>query len=91
MPYRIVLKGRVQGVGGRAYCRQYARHLGLSGSATNLADGSVQVLIATDDEKIAKEYIFCLRSDPARVHFYGSITDVHCSPYNGPMLGDYTF
>ncbi len=91
MAYRIVLEGRVQGVGGRAYCSKYARSLGLSGSATNLPDGSVQVLLATEDEKMVREYIMCLRSNPAGVHFYGSITDIRYSQFNGPLRGDYTF
>lgn len=91
MPYRIVLKGRVQGVGGRAYCSHYARHLGLSGSATNLPDGSLQVLLATDDEKMVKEYTVCLRSDPLGVRFFGSITEIQFSSFNGSLCGDYNF
>lgn len=36
--------GRVQGVGFRAWVRLRAGELGLSGSATNLADGRVEVV-----------------------------------------------
>lgn len=36
--------GRVQGVGFRAWVRMKATRLGLDGSATNLADGRVEVV-----------------------------------------------
>ena len=36
--------GWVQGVGFRAWVRRKARELGLAGSATNLADGRVEVV-----------------------------------------------
>jgi acylphosphatase len=38
------VSGRVQGVGFRDYVRSRARRLGLVGSATNLADGRVEVV-----------------------------------------------
>jgi acylphosphatase len=38
------VEGRVQGVGFRYWTRVQARTLGLSGSATNLPDGSVAVV-----------------------------------------------
>lgn len=41
--YRVV--GSVQGVGYRAFARRTAIALGLSGSARNLADGSVEVVV----------------------------------------------
>lgn len=39
-----VVKGRVQGVGFRWWTRARALELGLRGSATNLADGRVEVV-----------------------------------------------
>lgn len=38
------VEGRVQGVGFRYWARARARALGLSGSATNLPDGRVEVI-----------------------------------------------
>jgi acylphosphatase len=38
------VSGRVQGVGFRAFVRQHAISLGLTGYAKNLADGRVEVL-----------------------------------------------
>lgn len=45
---RIVLGGRVQGVGFRAATRAEAQALGLCGHARNLADGRVEVLAEGD-------------------------------------------
>lgn len=39
------VKGRVQGVGFRWWTRARALELGLAGSATNLADGRVEVVV----------------------------------------------
>lgn len=45
-PVRLTawVSGRVQGVGFRAWVRHNACDLGLAGSATNLADGRVEVV-----------------------------------------------
>lgn len=40
---RLIVRGRVQGVGFRYYVREYARQLDLSGKVRNLSDGSVEV------------------------------------------------
>jgi acylphosphatase len=41
---RYVASGRVQGVGYRAFAARVARSLGLTGAATNLDDGRVEVV-----------------------------------------------
>jgi acylphosphatase len=45
-PVRLTawVEGRVQGVGFRWWVRSQARRLGLTGTATNLADGRVRVI-----------------------------------------------
>ncbi len=91
MAYKLILQGRVQGVGGRAYCRNYAVKLKIRGSATNLSDGSVQVLLNTDDESLVREYATCLKDDPLGLYFYGTITSIKMHPYTGRMQGDYNF
>ena len=54
--------GRVQGVGFRWWTRARALELGLTGSATNLADGRVQV-IAEGPRSALDELLAKLRSD----------------------------
>ncbi|MCJ0825374.1 acylphosphatase [Luteimonas sp. 50] len=49
---RFLARGRVQGVCFRAGTRDQARRLGLRGHASNLADGSVEVLAAGDPASI---------------------------------------
>ncbi len=55
---RLVVSGRVQGVFYRDGCRQQATALGVAGSAANLADGSVEVVLegAADDVRQVVEW-----------------------------------
>jgi len=41
----LIVKGRVQGVFYRAFTRDIATHIGLSGWVRNLSDGSVEALL----------------------------------------------
>jgi acylphosphatase len=50
---RIVVSGRVQGVGFRWFVRQAARELGLAGRVRNLPDGTVEVAVAGPEEALA--------------------------------------
>lgn len=65
-----LVKGRVQGVGFRWWTRARALELGLRGSATNLADGRVQV-VAEGPEPALQSLLALLRggSAPGRVDF----------------------
>lgn len=64
------VKGRVQGVGFRWWTRARALELGLTGSATNLADGRVQV-VAEGPEPALRALLDLLRGGtaPGRVEF----------------------
>lgn len=48
----ILVRGRVQGVGYRAFVRRHALDLGLAGYAENLPDGRVEVLLEGDRREI---------------------------------------
>jgi acylphosphatase len=56
--------GRVQGVGFRWWTRARALELGLTGSATNLADGRVQV-VAEGSRETAERLLELLRGTTA--------------------------
>ena len=57
-------KGRVQGVGYRAFCAHEATLHGIDGYAKNLPDGRVEVL-AEGDESQLRRFIDRLREGPA--------------------------
>jgi acylphosphatase len=48
-----VVSGHVQGVGYRWFVRELASAAGLSGSATNLPDGRVEVVLEGDDDAVS--------------------------------------
>ncbi|HOF13158.1 MAG TPA: acylphosphatase [Spirochaetota bacterium] len=91
MAKRLILHGVVQGVFCRYYCSETAKHLGLHGSASNLPDGTVEVLLDTDDNTRLEAFIQALKTNPYDIRFYGSISTVDISDYHGTIRGDYRF
>jgi len=55
--------GRVQRVGYRRYALELAQELGLAGYAKNLPDGSVQILVQGEEEKLTR-FLELVRSPP---------------------------
>jgi acylphosphatase len=62
------VKGQVQGVGFRWWTRARALELGLTGSATNLADGRVEV-VAEGSREACEALLGLLPTGPGRVDF----------------------
>ena len=62
---RLVVRGRVQGVGFRAWTVRTARALGISGWVRNRRDGSVEILAAGSAEALARLADACQRGPPA--------------------------
>lgn len=62
------VKGHVQGVGFRWWTRARALELGLAGSATNLADGRVEV-VAEGPREACEALLALLPTGPGRVEF----------------------
>lgn len=58
---RLVIMGRVQGVGYRAWVAYKATELGLSGWVRNRPDGSVEALIAGDIASVEELSRLCRR------------------------------
>jgi acylphosphatase len=90
MAKELILSGRVQGVLCRNYCSQYGAKMGIKGAASNLYDGTVQVLLDCDDIKAA-QYVKAIKENPFRMRFYGKIEDVRIGDYSGAISGDYNF
>ncbi|APT92288.1 acylphosphatase [Corynebacterium phocae] len=64
--------GHVQGVGFRWWTRARALELGLSGHATNLADGRVQV-VAEGPQADCEKLLELLREDPSTARRPGTV------------------
>ncbi len=90
MAYELILSGRVQGVFCRNYCSQYGRKYKIRGAASNLRDGTVQVLIDCDEETV-KKYVRALIQNPDNIRFFGSINGIKTNDYSGGIQGDYVF
>ncbi len=88
---KVILKGRVQGVGCRGYCAKYARRFYINGSASNMRDGSVKLILNAENESTFQSYITSLISNPDGYLFYGSIADITIEDYSGKIEGDYNF
>ena len=60
---RLVVSGRVQGVGFRVNCARQAQRLGVSGFVRNMPDGAVEVVAEGDPADVAALEAWC-RSGP---------------------------
>ena len=56
---RVVIRGRVQGVGYRAWVEHQARRLGLQGWVRNRRDGSVEAVFEGADDVVANMAASC--------------------------------
>jgi acylphosphatase len=56
---RVVVSGRVQGVGFRWYCREEAMRRGLSGFVRNLTDGRVEAAFEGEPDAVDAAVEWC--------------------------------
>jgi acylphosphatase len=61
---RVVVSGRVQGVGYRMWCVQKASLLGLEGWVRNLGDGAVEAVLAGEAAKVTQMIEACSGGPP---------------------------
>ena len=88
MPDRAVhltITGRVQGVGYRAFVEDEAMARGLAGWVRNRRDGSVEVVISGDADRVDRMVATC-RGGP----YAARVTEVGISDYEGPPLTRFT-
>jgi acylphosphatase len=62
---RLVVSGRVQGVGYRAAMIEAAHAIGISGWVRNRDDGTVEAVVQGEDERIERMLTWCRRGPPA--------------------------
>jgi len=62
---QVTIRGRVQGVGYRAWVEHRARAHGLEGWVRNRRDGSVEALFAGPAEIVANMVALCRRGPPS--------------------------
>jgi len=91
MPTELILRGDVQGVFCREFCGRIGNKLGVRGAASNLRDGTVRVLLDSEDPALLDKFITQLKTNPYGFRFFGKISDVSISPFQGEMRGDRVF
>jgi acylphosphatase len=79
---RLVITGRVHGVGYRAWMVHKARELGLDGWVRNRPDGAVEALIAGDIASVEELSRLCRRGP--RMAEVSSIAEELAEPPEGP-------
>ena len=62
--YKIIVQGRVQGVGYRWFSMQIAQQLGIKGYVKNLFNGDVEIFAQGDDASV-QQFIDQLRKGPS--------------------------
>ncbi len=84
--FKILARGRVQGVFFRDFARQQAEHYGLSGFARNLSDGHTVEIIAQGPETGLLNFIEKIKQGPPRA----SVESVHTEKIEkGPIYRDF--
>jgi acylphosphatase len=80
--HRIFVRGRVQGVGYRAWVEDQATLRGLAGFVRNRRDGSVEALFAGPAETVAGMVAACRRGPPS-----AEVTHVEDAEADASLLG----
>lgn len=76
----VIVRGRVQGVGFRAFVEQTAERLGLDGWVRNRRDGTVEAVIAGPETEVQYMLMEVGAGPPA-----ASVDEVHTTAYEGPI------
>ena len=80
---RLVITGRVQGVGFRAWTRREARRRGLRGWVRNRSDGSVEALLQGEAAAVARVVDWARRGPPS-----ARVDELHENELE-PLEGEY--
>lgn len=89
---KMIVSGRVQGVGFRYFVIISARELGILGRVWNNDDGTVGILAQTDDSQKLEEFTALIRgekSSKGRLSPFAKVTYVESSPTSFPDFTDF--
>ena len=76
---RLIISGRVQGVGYRDWLVAHATAMGLHGGVRNRRDGSVEALLTGDEAAVAEMLRACWRGPP-----HADVADIAEHPAEPP-------
>ena len=76
---RIIFEGRVQGVGFRYTTKDLARGYDVLGTVRNLSDGTVELVVAGEEDEVA-EFLRDLREDSAVAHHIKNVMEEQIDP-----------
>lgn len=80
----VWIKGRVQGVFFRAYARDAAQRLGVSGWVRNLPDGRVEAVFEADADRVERMVAWCHEGSPmGRVDNVEILEEVYKGEFDG--------
>ncbi len=83
---RVLIAGRVQGVGFREACRRAAQKADVRGWARNLADGRVEAWLEGEPDAVARVVAWC-RHGPSWAHVTTvEVDDVATTDVEGFMI-----
>lgn len=77
---RVIIKGRVQGVGFRSWVCNHARKLGLTGFVRNRSNGDVEAIFHGPQERVEKMIRDCWDGP-----LISRVTAVEAERYNGTV------
>lgn len=81
----LIIHGRVQGVGYRAWTTARARELGLSGWVRNRNDGTVEAVIIGDEQTLGLMVRDCNDGPPA-----ARVIGIDVKPWTGVIVEGFT-
>lgn len=84
---RVVVDGRVQGVFFRESCRREAASAGVAGSARNLDDGRVEVVVEGEPAAVDRVVAWCRRGPPSAVVTAVDVTEERPAGLRGFRVG----
>ena len=81
---RVIVHGRVQGVGFRYWTARQAADFALVGTVRNLADGTVEVVVSGSDD-VLDRFVGCLHRGPVAA----KVVKVDTTPVDPISLNDF--